>query len=123
MGPFEAWSGIPQLGQAQILLLIAGVEFASESKNPDGHYMAGGKPGDITFIRGLWDPAGFTKRLSPEELARKRESELKNGRLAMLGIMSIVAAMSIPGSVPALAGAPLLTGPAFVLPLLSTAGA
>merc|ERR550514_2259263 len=34
-----------ELGQAQILFTIAGIEWSSESKNPDGHYMAGGKPG------------------------------------------------------------------------------
>jgi hypothetical protein len=121
MGPFEAWSGIPMLGQAQILFAIAGIEWNSESKDPDGHYMRGGTPGNLKFLRSFWDPVGFTRRLSPEELKRKREAELKNGRLAMLGIMSLVAATSIPGSVPLLANAPALTGPAFVLPLLSTA--
>jgi hypothetical protein len=127
MGPIEAWSGIPMLGQAQILFTIAGIEWSSESKNPEGHYMAGGKPGDLKFLQNLttpgsfWDPAGFTKKLSPEELTRKRNAELKNGRMAMIGIMSVVAATSIPGSVPLLANAPALTGPAFVLPLISSA--
>merc|ERR1719305_226387 len=121
MGPFEAWSGIPMLGQIQILFTIAGIEFSSESKDPDGHYMRGGTPGNLKFLKTFWDPVGFTKKLSPEELTRKRNAELKNGRLAMIGIMSCVAATAIPGSVPALAGAPLLTGPAFVAPLISTA--
>jgi hypothetical protein len=109
------------LGQAQILFTIAGIEWSSESKNPEGHYMAGGTPGDLKFLKTFWDPVGFTKKLSPEELKRKRDAELKNGRLAMIGIMSIVAATSIPESVPLLNNAPLLTGPAFVLPLISTA--
>jgi len=42
--------------------------------------------------------------------------ELKNGRLAMIGMASIIAATAIPGSVPLLANAPLIAGPAFVLP-------
>jgi hypothetical protein len=49
-------------------------------------------------------------------LATKRVSEIKNGRLAMIGMASLMAASAIPGSVPLLAGAPALTGPAFVLP-------
>jgi hypothetical protein len=127
MGPIEAWSGVPMLGQISILTTIAGIEWASESTNPDGHYMAGGKPGDLKFVKSrllpttFWDPAGFTARLSEKELTRKRNAELKNGRLAMIGIISIVAATSIPGSVPLLANAPVLTGPAFVMPLVSTA--
>ena len=43
-------------------------------------------------------------------------SELKNGRLAMIGIASVVSAMSIPGSVPFLENAPALTGAPFALP-------
>jgi hypothetical protein len=121
MGPFEAWRGVPMAGQAQILSFIAWIEWQSDSKNPDGHYMMGGTPGNLKFLKVFWDPVGFTSQLSPEELARKRGAEVKNGRLAMIGIMSVVAAMSIPGAVPLLENAPLLTGPAFVLPLISTA--
>jgi hypothetical protein len=124
MGPFEAWSGIPMLGQAQILFAIGGIEHNSEWRCKDagsGHYMAGGKPGDLTFLKSFWDPVGFTKGLSAEERARKLDAELKNGRLAMIGIIGCVAATTIPGSVPLLANAPLLTGPGLVLPLLSTA--
>ena len=63
------------------------------------HYMAGGTPGKIPL---LWDPLGFTKSLSQETLARKRTAELKNGRLAMIGVMSLVSAHFIPDSVPLL---------------------
>ena len=50
------------------------------------------------------------------QLAEKREAELKNGRLAMIGIASVVSAMSVPGSVPLLENAPQLTGVPFALP-------
>ena len=38
--------------------------------------------------------------MSPESLKRKQEAELKNGRLAMIGFMSFLAANNIEGSVP-----------------------
>jgi hypothetical protein len=116
MGPFEAWNAIPLLGQAQILWTIAGLEHASECLNPEGHYMKGGTPGDLKFLKNFWDTPGFTKRLSPEVLAKKRTAELRNGRLAMIGIISVCSATAVPGSVPFLANAPLLTGPGFALP-------
>merc|ERR1719230_418959 len=116
MGPFEAWNAIPLLGQIQILWTIAGLEHASECLNPDGHYTTTGTPGDLKFLKRFWDTPGFTKKLSPEQLAEKRVSELKNGRLAMIGVASICAATAIPGSVPLLAGAPALTGSPVALP-------
>jgi len=54
--------------------------------------------------------------LSAEQLAEKRVSELKNGRLAMIGIASVLAASAIPGSVPLLNNAPVLSGAPFALP-------
>jgi len=116
MGPFDAWNAIPLLGQMQILFVIATLEHASESLNPAGHYTKGGTPGDLKFLKNFWDTPGFTKKLSAAQLAEKRESELKNGRLAMIGIASICSAMAVPGSVPLLANAPVLTGSAFALP-------
>jgi hypothetical protein len=116
MGPFDAWNSIPLLGQLQILWTIAGLEHASECLDPAGHYTKGGTPGNLKFLKNFWDTPGFTKKLTPAQLAEKRESELKNGRLAMLGIASVCASMAIPGSVPFLKDAPLLTGAAFALP-------
>lgn len=52
------------------------------------------------MVPGLYDPFGFSKKKSPEALARGRDVEIKNGRLAMLGIMGLVSAAQIEGSVP-----------------------
>ena len=116
MGPFDAWNAIPLLGQLQILWTIAGLEHASECLDPAGHYTKGGTPGNLKFLKNFWDTPGFTKKLTAAQLAEKRVSELKNGRLAMIGIASVCASMAIPGSVPLLKGAPALTGSAFALP-------
>merc|ERR1719159_2118098 len=116
MGPFDAWNAVPLLGKLQVFWTIGGLEHASECLNPAGHYTKGGTPGDIKFLKNFWDTPGFTKRLTEAQKAEKRESELKNGRLAMIGIASVLAASAIPGSVPLLNGAPALTGSAFALP-------
>ena len=116
MGPFDAWNAIPTLGQLQILWTIAGLEHASECLNPAGHYTKGGMPGDYRFLKRFWDTPGFTKKLTAEQKAEKLVSELKNGRLAMIGIASVIAASAIPDSVPLLSGAKALTGAAFALP-------
>jgi len=55
--------------------------------------------GDLGF-----DPLKFAKRPS-FDLKKKQLSELKNGRLAMIGVASMAANHVIPGSVPFLTGA------------------
>jgi len=116
MGPFDAWNAVPLLGQLQIIFTIAGLEHASECLDPAGHYTKGGEPGNLKFLKNFWDTPGFTKKLSSQQLAEKRLSEIKNGRLAMIGMASICSSMAIPGSVPLLKGAAALTGTAVALP-------
>jgi len=98
----EAWENLPAGGKLQILLTMGAIEAASEAGKP--HYMKGGRPGIIKgpFGLRLWDPLGSVSGLSDEVKATKRQMELNNGRLAMIGAASMFSATYIPGSVPAL---------------------
>jgi len=76
--------------------------------------MKGGTPGSLKGLKSFWDPAGLTSKMSPEKLERQRLSELKNGRLAMLGITGVLIANSVPGSIPLPINFP--DSAAFILP-------
>ena len=94
--PFDAWEAVPDAGKAQILGTIFIAELASESQGT--HYMKGGATPEVVFPK--FDFTG----VDAEVLKTKKSRELNNGRLAMIGIMSFIAASSVSGSVPALAG-------------------
>eukprot|EP00629_Pelagomonadales_sp_RCC1024_P007038 CAMPEP_0119259124 /NCGR_PEP_ID=MMETSP1329-20130426/67_1 /TAXON_ID=114041 /ORGANISM="Genus nov. species nov., Strain RCC1024" /LENGTH=255 /DNA_ID=CAMNT_0007258487 /DNA_START=53 /DNA_END=820 /DNA_ORIENTATION=+ len=98
----EAWDKVPDNGKAQILLAMGAIELASEAVQP--HYMKGGQPGQTAgpFGLKLWDPLNYNGGMDPAVLATKRQMEVNNGRLAMIGAMSFVAASFVDGSVPAL---------------------
>jgi len=87
------------LGKQQIIGLIFLAEIISESQ--EKHYLKGGELPTIIF-----PPVDFSK-VDADTLKVKRDRELNNGRLAMIAIMSFVAAANVPGSVPALAGSPM----------------
>jgi len=97
----EAWDAIPGWGKAQLLLFVGATEFVDElfHSQRGTHYMRGGTPGK-NMVPGLYDPLGLHKNKSEEALARGRDSEIKNGRLAMIGIAGLYCAATIPGSVP-----------------------
>ena len=94
MNPFDAWGAVPVAGKTQILATIFIAEMITESK--EVHYTKGGP------LPGMVFPAIDFSGVSEETMKRKRTSELNNGRLAMIGMMSFIAAHNIPGSVPVL---------------------
>merc|ERR1712093_885081 len=72
------------------------------------HYVRGGKPGVYPSFEGnphpvplnLWDPFGFTKKMTPERKEKALLAEVNNGRLAMLGIFGLLSAskgLVVPG--------------------------
>ena len=77
--------------------------------------MRGGKPGCYPPIKGkggpgghfllnLWDVLGNVEKMSPEKKERGLKVEILNGRAAMMGIMGLLSASTVPGSVPFLSG-------------------
>jgi len=99
MKPLDAWDAVPDNGKAQIYFTIFFAEVVSEYQGP--HYTKGGEYPTIVF-----PPIN----LASSDAAKNKVSqsrELNNGRLAMIAIMSFVAAANIPGSVPALIGNPM----------------
>jgi len=100
MNPLEAWAAVPAAGVSQIFGAIALVE-AYEMTHKDGKY-AGGDAWFQGFSTNLaFDPLGFGKA-DAKMVETMKLRELKNGRLAMIGIMGFVASSAVPGSVPML---------------------
>jgi hypothetical protein len=86
-------------GKQQIYGMLFLAEIISEANGT--HYTKGGELPTVIF-----PPINFGS-VDEATMKVKRSRELNNGRLAMISIMSFVAAANIPGSVPALTGNPM----------------
>jgi hypothetical protein len=108
--PPEQWDAIPLYGKLQIIVFVGRLESYGEILGPGQHYTQGGKPGYYPPIKGkrpelvfnLYDPFNFFDGMTEEEKAAGRVKEINNGRLAMLGIFSLISEATVPGSVPLL---------------------
>jgi hypothetical protein len=113
-GPADQWDALPSAAKLQILGVVGFLEMWSETSAAlelDGqkHYVRGGKPGYFPTLKGrfphpvplnLWDPFGFTKKMSPERKEKALLAEINNGRLAMIGIIGMISAskgLLVPG--------------------------
>jgi len=112
-GPADQWDALPTAAKIQILGFVAFLEMWSEFpenlKNAGTvHYVRGGKPGVFPSFENnphpvplnLWDPFGFTKKMTPERKEKALLAEVNNGRLAMIGIFGLISAskgLIVPG--------------------------
>uniref|UniRef100_A0A7S2HCZ1 Uncharacterized protein n=1 Tax=Haptolina brevifila TaxID=156173 RepID=A0A7S2HCZ1_9EUKA len=84
--PIAAAAMVPGFGIWQMILAIGSLEIYWENKYPSNE------------CAGNFGVPAVTQ--DPAELRKLEDAELKNGRLAMLGIISFACAIGIPGSVP-----------------------
>ena len=115
VSPQEQWENVPAIGKLQILVLVGMLESYGEGAgSPAGyvHYTQGGKPGFFPSIKGkggfaggtclfdLYDPFGILPEQTEAEKKKGLFAEINNGRLAMIGLFSVLAESAVPGSNP-----------------------
>jgi hypothetical protein len=118
----EVWEKTGWFTKLSMLAGIGALEWWGESQwalsgAGERHYMSGGKPGYYPPLKDIpvngyqidaplnyFDPLGKVKKMSEEQKARRLNVEINNGRLAMLGLMSLISEAKVPGSVPVLQG-------------------
>ena len=118
-GPGDQWDALPTMAKLQIIGAVGILEAIGElspviEANGEKHYVKGGKPGYYPPFAGffnekywphplplnLWDPFGFTKKMTPERKAKALRAEINNGRLAQIGIFGMISAskgLQVPG--------------------------
>merc|ERR1711956_152394 len=114
LGPEAQWDALPNTAKYQIFTVIAALELWDEcgGGGATNHYMSGRQAGkypsfkvftdSVHPVLELYDPFGFSKKMSAEKKERRLAMEINNGRLAMIGIFGFLAADKVPGSVPLL---------------------
>lgn len=116
LSPEAQWDATPLSARYQILFVIGLLEIWDELGGgiADGegldHYMRGRQAGKYpTFdqfadnvhpVLNLYDPFGISKNMDDVKREKRLVAEINNGRLAMIGIFSLLAADAVPGSVP-----------------------
>jgi hypothetical protein len=117
-GPADQWDALPTAAKLQILMVVGFLEMWSETSmvlelDGEAHYVRGGKPGYFPKLNrkdeaafphpvplNLWDPFGFTSKMTPERTEKALLAEINNGRLAMIGIFGLISAskgLIVPG--------------------------
>jgi len=106
-GPADQWDALPTAAKLQILGVVGFLEMFSETTaalelSGEKHYVRGGKPGFYPSLKkagfphpvplDLWDPFGFTSKMTPERKEKALVAEINNGRLAMIGIFGLISA-------------------------------
>mmetsp|Transcript_28467 Transcript_28467/g.85892 ORF Transcript_28467/g.85892 Transcript_28467/m.85892 type:complete len:180 (+) Transcript_28467:162-701(+) len=113
VSPQEQWDNIPTIGKFQILVFVGMLESYGEGAGDESyvHYTKGGMPGYYPPIVGkgggqiglnLYKPFDIFPEQDEAQKTRGRQVEINNGRLAMLGLFSLISEATVPGSVPAL---------------------
>lgn len=112
--PEAQWDAVPVAAKWQIFAVISLLELWDECGGGGEmpHYTKGRQPGKYPSFKpfgdavhpvlDLYDPFGFSKKMSDEKKENRLRAEINNGRLAMLGIFGFLSADAVPGSVPAL---------------------
>lgn len=119
LSPEAQWDATPLGAKYQILFVIGLLEIWDEMGGSltfgEGidHYMKGRQPGKyppfddfsdtVHPVLNLYDPFGRSKNMTEVKREKRLLAEINNGRLAMFGIFSFLAADAVPGSVPILA--------------------
>merc|ERR1711924_190701 len=94
--PGDMWDALPTAAKVQIICVVGFLEMWGETSialEQDGqkHYVRGGKPGYYPKLTGgrfphplplnLWDPFGFTAKMTPERKEKALLAVVNNGRL------------------------------------------